>query len=159
MFRSSTVKWVFAALVLLSVGLKVGAITARTGQPRETAADITAFLSAQGFTVSLGSEASGLSFLAATRDDCRLLVADADPRGWHRYVIRQAAAPDDRVLFVYLGGIYSDQPTWLTWADYNWRKVNHLAGRELPKRIVLGMIASAGCDLTGTQWLGIAELT
>jgi hypothetical protein len=91
--------------------------------------------------------------------DCRLLVALVAPQGWHRDIVRQLASQYDQVFFVFGGVVYQDQPTRLTLMHQYWRTLNIFAGRKLPIRPVLGIVASPACNLRDMPWQELAKLS
>ena len=142
----------FVLLLVASVGAKfaIGNPSLRvveTTMEKSAKAEIAAFLNRQGFRVDNIQDQTDSPFVSAIAGSCRLIAMAAAPQGWHRGLLQQLAKGQDQELFVYGAAVYRDQPIWLTWTDHYWSVLNRYAGRNLPTRLVLGIVASPTCNL------------
>lgn len=159
---SARLKLLFALLLALSVGSKVGVGSQSLRSEEQATQDkergqITAFLDRRGFQVDQPESQLEAELVPAAAGNCRLLVVLAAPQGWHRDVVRRFASPHDHVFFVFDATVYQDQPMWLPWFHYYWRMLNSDFGRRLPPRPVLGIVASSTCDLRNMPWQELAK--
>lgn len=145
----------FVTLLALSIGTKLvlGAAEYRgDGEQGVARRTVLAFLHRQGFRTGEPEEDTQLWGVPAVRTECRLRVAIVSPQGWHREVIHRTAPPGSHVFFVVDGTIYQDQPEWRTRVRYYWQRMNGLIGRQLPPALILGVIASPGCEWLDGTW-------
>jgi|tagenome__1003787_1003787.scaffolds.fasta_scaffold20850676_1 hypothetical protein len=164
MAASPMLRGLFVLLLALSVGIKIIAgnqsVHSESQTVRSTAKDeIATFLNDHGFQVGEVEADPDFPFVTATAGDCRVLAVLAAPQGWHRDIVHRLALPHDQGFFVFGGVVYQDQPTWLTRMHEYWRVLNNFAGRKLPVRPVLGIVASPACDLRDIPWRELAELS
>ncbi len=161
---SARLKLLFALLLALSVGGKVGVGSQSLRSEEQATQDkekrqIINFLDHRGFQVDQPERQLEAALVPAAAGNCRLLVVLAAPQGWHRDVIRRFASPQDQVFFVFDAAVSQDQPMWFPWLHYYWRMLNSDFGRRLPVRPVLGIVASSTCDLRNMPWQELAELS
>ncbi|HET6378307.1 MAG TPA: hypothetical protein VFG05_08400 [Methylocella sp.] len=159
MNASRALKLAFGALLILTLGLK---LWSRMSEPvPEQAAmvrkEMAAFLAEQGFKPEPAAEDENPVSVSGTSDACTLRIVDIAPQGWHRDMLRQIASPGDRVVFVYRGSIYEDQPVWTTRLSAYWAKALRSLGLGARVEPVLGITASPACHLCGLPWALLAE--
>jgi hypothetical protein len=157
MHASPGFRLLFAVLLALSVGGKLvaGPQSLRGAEQTmqgDTKGQIAVFLSRHGFRVGEIEDQPDSLFVSATAGECRLLAVLAAPGGWHRYILRRLASPQDQVFFVFDATIYQDQPIWRPWVHHYWQVFNLYVGRHLPTQAVLGMVASPACTLGNMPW-------
>ena len=143
-----------AALLVASVGLKVRL----RGLNETDGPDVKAYVSSlavwHGFWLDNIEQAdSQMDRIAIRAGDCGVVLVFASPLGWHRDSIRRAAAPGDKVFFLYRGRRYDDQPVWETVTDHYRRRFSRVLGDNSPPHPLLGVIASSGCPPEGLDWL------
>ncbi|MFC7473497.1 hypothetical protein ACFQS7_03980 [Dankookia sp. GCM10030260] len=155
----------FLLLLVVSVAGKVVAGTQSLSGVEEAlkntamgAERVASFLERQGFRVGEVESMPDVPLVLATSGGCRLVTVLAAPQGWHRDITHQFASAGDQVFFVFDATIYQDQPKWPPWVHHYWQVLNYYVGRRVPTRPVLGIVASAACDLRGMPWREIAEL-
>jgi hypothetical protein len=138
--------------------LTLSSLSERRGTAAASAAkQVVTLLSQEGFQLGDIDEDSDLPIVQAVRNGCHILVAVVSPLGWHRDSMRQLAKSKDRILFVVDGEFYREQPRWRTLTYYYWRRLNGYAGRRLPARPVLGLVASPKCSLQDIAWQKLVE--
>ena len=81
-----------------------------------------------------------------------MLIMKVSVDGWQRDLIRNRAQVTDRVLFIFRGKIYTDQPVWLTAAVGWWSKQLQKVGllRNVPP--VIAVIAPRLCNAERLPW-------
>jgi hypothetical protein len=67
-------------------------------------------------------------------------------------MIRRFATPSDRVFVVFQGSVYKQQPTWLTVADFLWRRFRRELGFNARAAPLIAVIGSAQCDAERLPW-------
>lgn len=151
---------VLALLLALSVGAKavLGGASVDDGGRAAAKVAVATLLGRHGFRVDATEDDAASPFVSAVRGDCRLLVVAVSPQGWERDLVHRLAPPGGGAVFVFDGEFHEDQPKLRTSALHYWRRLNALAGRRLPARPVLGVVASPECDLRGVAWSDVAEL-
>jgi hypothetical protein len=150
----------FVALLGLSLLLKIpGSLNQKELTPSDVGGPVSAFLKSNGFQTEASTSDEDLFLISATAGKCRLLVALASPQGWHRYVLRQLAPEDGKVLFLFNGKSYRDQPVLLTRSyDYWSRLLRFLGGNPTP-RPVYGVVGSPDCPMDSMPWDQLAGVS
>lgn len=141
------------AIAVISVTLKAfGSARAVSERPERIVGQLAEFLDGQGFSVEPPTSDVDLFSLMATNGECQALVAVLSPQGWHRDVIRGLTPAGDRLHIFYDGENYQDQPVFRT------RMANYVdvmlraTGLPVRPKPVIGVIASAPCNLDTAQW-------
>ena len=153
----SGLNWLILPLLLLPLTLawKLVASPAERGAPndRDIQARVGEFLNRQHFVVSAAERVSeGNPMLVASAGLCRMLITRAAPIASDRDMIRQNASAGDSVFIVFHGRVYSEQPTWLTAADFLWSRLQRELG--FPSRSIgpIAVIATRSCDAERLPW-------
>jgi hypothetical protein len=152
-------KWLLVVVLLsLTLGWKLVANTylrSPESQPDEQLAErkVAQFLARNHFNV-VGAEqvVFGLQLVSATAGSCRVRVALSSSRGWHRDLLSQLPAQDDRTFVVFGGKIYREQPMWLTVPDFLWSKLLGRLGLNANPTPVINVIESPLCDAEKLPW-------
>jgi hypothetical protein len=154
---SPGLKWLILPLLLLPLTLawKLVASPAERRAPndRDIQARVGEFLNRQHFVVSAAERVSeGNPMLAASAGPCRMLITRAAPIASDRDMIRQNASAGDSVFIVFHGQVYSEQPTWLTAADFLWSRFRRELGFSSPSMGPIAVIATRNCDAERLPW-------
>jgi hypothetical protein len=141
-------------LLPLTLGWKVFVHSNDSSDPNETSeAKVAGFLVSHQFSlVGMEKMTGEMPVVRATAGACRMLVALASPRGWHRDMLRTLAEPSDRTFVVFRGSVYSEQPMFLTITYFLWSKFLSQLGLKVNARPVLAVIATKDCDAERLPW-------
>jgi hypothetical protein len=156
---SSVHRLIFAGLLCLTLAIKVsGAVETRGPNADDIIrAQLHGFLRTNGFDDTKLVEIFNPVAVSGQDGSCRLLILNAAPQGWHRDMLARYATGSDRSFFVFQGKIYQRQPVWRTTLDHYWAMSAHGVGLNVPNRLVLGVVASPGCDAERLPWVKVAE--
>jgi hypothetical protein len=153
-------KLLLGGLLLGSIGLKVSdALPADGAQPNAVVrVQLHNFLVRHGFAeqpteISKPVTVSGLS------GSCRLVIINAAPQGWHQDMPGRFAMETDQVFFIFRSERYQHQPVWFTRADFYLRLPAAYVGFHVPIHLVLGVVASADCDVGKLHWEELTSLS
>jgi hypothetical protein len=154
--RSSRgLKWILVLLLPLTLAWKLAVHTRHPSDLTEKQVQqrVAEFLVRQHFVVSTAADVSeGQPSLRATAGLCRVLVARSPAVGWDHDLIRRYATDADRVFVVFAGRVYSEQPTWLTVADFLWARFWRDLGFRTNPAPVLAVIAEPSCGAERLPW-------
>jgi hypothetical protein len=138
--------------MLVSIGWKVAAYS-QAFDSSESTQKIAGFLTRQHFTIAdAGEMPGGTQMMRATARACSMIVALSSPRGWDRDMIRRLATPTDHTFVVFRGRIYSEQPMWLTVADFLWSRVLGELGMKADAAPVIAVTAANNCEAERLPW-------
>jgi hypothetical protein len=153
-------KLLFGGLLLATIGLKIsGALGSGVAHPDDVVrAQLHDFLSHHGF-VAQPTEIVNPVAVAGQSGSCQLLLINVAPQGWHRDMPGRYATATDQSFFVFRAQRYQQQPIWLTRADYYWRLPARTVGLQTPLDLVLGVVASAACDVNKLPWNELVHLS
>ncbi len=158
MIRSLVPKLVLIGLLVLTLSLKVsvGMRQFVSGQDEMVRTYIATFLARQGFepdpvAIQYPLGASGRS------GGCQLLIAEVAYQGWQRDFFRRAVSEEDQFFVLFRGHKYQHQPVWLTRLSGYWNTFLRNLGFNAPVEPVLGIVASATCDLNAMPWQELAD--
>jgi len=147
---SPALKWLVLLLLPLSLGWKLAVHPDYTDDLTDK---VATFLSGHGFKVVVGKiQMPGAPYIIATRGGCQILVARPSYRGSDDDMIRRRASATDRVLIVFGGKVYTEQPTWLTVPDYLWAKFLGELGFKPHPASLIAVIAQKSCDAERLPW-------
>jgi hypothetical protein len=125
----------------------------RPDDPSYLVGDIVAFLAAQSFAAAASEvDVDHLPIVEAERADCRLRVMKASYYGADRDTIRSLTPPGARLIFIYRGTVYAEQPVWLIVSDQIWMRFLlslRLAEHAPP---VLAVAAAPECRVESMAW-------
>lgn len=154
MIASLAVKGLLAAVLVVSLSLKVTGAAKRDDSPENRLRDETrAFIERSGFRVTRTTQDLDLVLISAVDGrGCRLTVGLVSLQGWHRHLMHQIVLPDERLSFVFGGALYPDQPMWRTRMQHYWNQIHRYAGLSPPLRPALAVIAGPACDLSQVNW-------
>jgi hypothetical protein len=154
---SPGLNWLILPLLLLPLTLawKLVVRPAERGalSDRDIQARVGDFLNRQHFVVSAAEHAGeGRPILVASGGPCRMLITRAAPIASDRDMILKNASAGDSVFIVFHGQVYSEQPTWLTTADFLWSRLQRELG--FPSRSIgpIAVIATRSCDAERLPW-------
>jgi hypothetical protein len=117
---------------------------------------LASFLDRHGFVDREIVELADLAAATGRSGDCRLVLVNVAPQGWHRNLLGRVASRSDRLLFVFRGRTYADQPVWRTRFYGYWRRIAAAVGWQAQTGMVYGVVASGSCDLNGMRWTELA---
>jgi hypothetical protein len=150
---SRTFKWAIAVLIFLTIGWK---IAIPPDDASDLDGDLIAFFKRNNFSIALADRivnpdvgTTNVPIIEANRDSCTLLVAALIFDGSNRQLIESRLASADRRFVVFRGKIYTEQPIFLTVANYLWsRFLTELGlGRRQSPALAIGSDASCNADL------------
>lgn len=143
-------------VLLLAASLAGKALSERRAAdpaPRDSLADLAAYLAARGYAVSVADTNTAPVWVSGTLGGCLVRIADVPPQGWARSIVAQLGA-GQQVRYAFGGGFYPDQPVLLTSiAEYRQRLLRYF-GLVAPPPIVRAILVSPACP-AGT--IGPAE--
>jgi hypothetical protein len=148
-------KWFVLLLLPLTIGWKLAVRPGGSGEvaEKEVQRKVAEFLVRQHFNVVASEQATeGKPTISATTGACRMLVAKSPALGWDRDMIRGHATSTDNVFVVFRGGVYAEQPTWLTVPDFLWARLRREIGLNAQAAPVLAIIATTSCDAERLPW-------
>jgi hypothetical protein len=147
-----------AVLLASSILLKIpGSLDQEEIAAPDVEGRVSAFLGSSGFTTEANFSDEDLFMVSATAGQCRLLVALASPHGWHRHLIRQLAPTGGKVLFLYDGRSYDDQPVLRTRVYDYWSRWLRFLGGDPSPRPVYGVVGSPECAMDTLPWEKLAD--
>jgi hypothetical protein len=135
----------------LSLKLMHGAAS-DVSQPDVISGQLATFLDRHGFGNQETIELARLAAVSGRSGDCRLVLVDVAPQGWHRNLLSRVVSPSDQLLFVFQGRTYSSQPVWQTWFHRYRSRVAAALGWDARSEMVYAVVASRNCDLTHIRW-------
>ncbi|HEX4738280.1 MAG TPA: hypothetical protein VH331_12035 [Allosphingosinicella sp.] len=156
--RSSVASAGFAALLLLSLGGKIAA-QAHAAEPDDVlfVRTAVALMARARLTTSLAEGHLG-TIVYGRRGRCVLMVRDTVEGATYAEGYRQAAAKIGPVTYLYRGNRYSSPPGFRPLADhYLWRGLGKL-GVAVPRRPLVAMAATPGCDFHAVDLRPLQEL-
>jgi hypothetical protein len=155
---SPALRWSVAILLVLTLGWKWvtdSYIRADQGEPEEKVAERVAgaFLIRNHFNLVGSREVVfGMQLLEASAGPCRIRLALASSRGWHRDLIQGMVTPGDSTFVVFGGNVYSEQPMWRTVPDFLWFKFLSALGLRVHSTPVITVIATPNCEAERLPW-------
>ncbi|ANY78235.1 hypothetical protein BB934_08310 [Microvirga ossetica] len=138
----------FSLLLAATVFLKLPGLTLLTPAAPEVPVfpgGVTELLEQRGFEVRRITPAEDLAWVYGTAEGCQVRVTEVAPQGWQRSLLAQLAG-EQRLVFLFGGETYSEQPVLKTRADFYWGKLNRYFGRSVPGRPVLAAIVTSACE-------------
>jgi len=148
-------KLLLALVLILTVVPKILSKVGNDFRPPEAETRTIAFLSHNGFEAH-GEQRRFGRLVYASSGECRLRVLEVDASGASRDSVRLMAAPADRIIFVFDGKVYSDQPMVLTFLWSSWTSFQNRIGLPASPKVILGIAASQACSLEELPWREIA---
>jgi hypothetical protein len=151
---SPAFRWSIFLLLPLTIGWKLivtpeGALDLRDrGEIQEK---LVEFLNRHQFDVDI-EKLLDAPVIRASTETCQMLIMNVSLDGWQRDLIRGRARTTDRVLFIFRGKVYADQPAWLTAAVGFWSRQLQRLGllRNVPP--VIAVIAPRLCNAERLPW-------
>lgn len=148
----------FGLLVLtLSFKVSVGMRQFASGQDEMVRTYIATFLARQGFEPDPATAIRYPIGASGRSGGCQLLITEVAYQGWDRNFFRRALSEEDQFFFLFRGHKYQDQPVWLTRLSGYWNTFLRNLGFNAPVEPVLGIVASAPCDLNAMPWQELAD--
>jgi hypothetical protein len=156
---SPAFKWFVALLLPLTLAAKLATNpsirSSESSDPPEKVAEsnVVQFLRRNHVDVVESKEVVfGLQLLTVEAGPCRMRVALSSSRGWHRDMIKNLVAPQERTFIVFGGKIYVEQPMWLTVPDFLWSKLLSQMGFSSYPRPVINVIEGPLCNAEKLPW-------
>ena len=149
MISSRAYRWSIIVLLLLTAAWK---IAIPQYNPNDLQEEIVGFFERNSFRVVVTSDmVNHVPIIQASTDECRLLVARLTPDGWNRDLIR-SYVNTDRLLIVFMGQVYVQQPIFWTVVHYLWSRFLFVLGfvRHITPVIAVG--ANSSCDVNRLPW-------
>jgi hypothetical protein len=153
----AVLKWFVLLLLPLTLGWKLAVRPADPGElgqiDKDAQRKVADFLVRQHFTIAVADKMEeGQPAVRATAGVCRILVAKSPAMGWDRDLIRRYATAEDQVFIVFRGGVYAEQPTWLTVSDSLWSRFRRELGFKAEASPILAVIAARNCEAERLPW-------
>lgn len=115
--------------------------------------EIGAFLASHGLRATATDDTTdGFPVLRATRGACQMLVMAVSYYGADRDVVRSLSPAGDRVIFIYRGEIYAEQPVWRIVSDQIWMRLLRSLGLSDHDPPVIAVASSPQCDADRLPW-------
>jgi len=152
-------KLVLIGLLILTLSFKIsnGMSQFVSGQDEMVRTYIATFLARQGFEPDPASAIQYPIGASGRSGGCQLLITEVAYQGWQRDFFRRALSEEDQFFFLFRGHKYQDQPVWLTRLSGYWNTFVRNLGFNAPVEPVLGIVASAPCDLNAMPWQELAD--
>ena|GEM_PF-3434085 len=159
MISSLVPKLVLIGLLILTLSFKIsnGMSQFVSGQDEMVRTYIATFLARQGFEPDPASAIQYPIGASGRSGGCQLLITEVAYQGWQRDFFRRALSEEDQFFFLFRGHKYQDQPVWLTRLSGYWNTFVRNLGFNAPVEPVLGIVASAPCDLNAMPWQELAD--
>jgi hypothetical protein len=154
---SPAFRWFIVLLLPLTIVWKLTAVSGAALEDKEVQDRLVEFLNYHQFDVVV-EKLLDAPVIRATTGTCQMLLMRVSPDGWQRDLIRGRAQATDRVLFIFRGTVYTDQPVWLTAAVGWWSKQLQKLGlrRNIPP--VIAVIAPELCRAERLPWDELHEI-
>lgn len=150
MSYSSALKWFVAISLPLTLAWK---LSVKVDNADYLENNLLAFLMHQDFAaVATGEMMDSFPIIVAKRGACQMRVMKASYYGADRDTIKSLVAAPDRLLFVYRGSVYAEQPVWLIVADQFWMRSLRSLGLADHEPPVLAVAAAAPCEADRLPW-------
>ena len=149
MNSSAAFRWSIAAVVLLSVGLK---LATRPEPQQDFKGGLTKFLQSNQFSIVSDEVVNYTPIVRATRASCYLQIARLSPDGSNRDLIRHLAAGTDHSFIVFRGAVYTQQPVFWTLLDHFWSRSLLQLGLIDQTRPIISVAASSSCNAEELPW-------
>lgn len=147
---SPALKWIILVLLPLTLAWK---LTVKVDSDDHLADDITAFLTRHEFhAVAIEDTIDGFPIISMSNGACQMRVIEASYDGADRDMIRKLVAANDRLIFIYRGKVYREQPILLTVSDHIWTRSLRKIGLMDHDPHVLAVVAPAECDADRLPW-------
>jgi hypothetical protein len=152
-------KLVLCGLLVLTLSFKlsVGMRQFVPGQDEMVRAYIATFLARHGFQPNRVIAIQDPIGALGRSGGCQLLITEVAFQGWQRDFFRRVVSEEDQFFFLFRGHKYRDQPVWLTRLSGYWNTFLRTLGFNAPVEPVLGIAASAPCDLNAMPWQELAD--
>jgi hypothetical protein len=156
--RSAVASSGFAALLLLSLAGKVAAqATAATPDAALFVRTAAAAMAEAGLATAVVKGHLGM-IVYGRRGGCALMIRDTSEGTTYAEGYRLAAAPIGPVTYLYRGVRTSSPPDYRPLADYYvWRGLRKL-GLRTPRRPLIAVAATPGCDFRAVDLRALEEL-
>jgi hypothetical protein len=139
---------VLALVLVASLALKAANSAAVPDKASDWVTERMAeFLQKREFEITRNPSDVDLVSLFAVRDQCRILIANVSPLGWHRDVIRKITPDGSRLTYIFKGQLYEDQPILQTWLDHYWIRLRQSIGLSPSISPTIAVVQSAQCDV------------
>ena len=141
---SSALKWCFVLILLLSVAWKIAII----GNQDDLNGSVTEFFERNRFsTVVTDRIFNGTPIIEANKASCHLKVATLTQDGSDQELLRSlTVGSTDRVLIIFKGRVYRQQPVLWTVLDYHWSKLLRELGFKRYIIPTFAVVANSHCD-------------
>ena len=149
-------KWLFLLLLVVSLAWKSAIHIDYSSDLEE---NVFRFLVRNDFLVTVSEEMiRDKRTFRATNGACRMLVTPISSRGWERPTIEERTTKLDQAFIVFGGRIYTEQPIWLTAADFLWYKIlSELGSTRVRPTPILAVIANKNCDAERLPWYELSS--
>lgn len=149
---------VLAAALVASLGPKLAlSRPAPDTDPQLFAKRAIALLSAQGFTTRLEHRPFG-TILYAITDTCRLMLADYPPHGTVAEPLSLIARPVGPLRYLWNGEVIEAPPKLWPLTSFLIQRELRRMGFSPPRRTLIAVAGSNGCDLKAIDWRKLATL-
>jgi hypothetical protein len=134
----------FGLLLAASLGLKLSQQARPETVETLRQDEVLAFLHHHGFAVSMSDPSESPVWTIGTKSDCRVQITDLAPQGWHRAAVARHAG-GQRVVYIYGGRTYAEQPVLQTTLDHYRRRLERYLGMPARPPAIRAMVLSQGC--------------
>jgi hypothetical protein len=148
---SPTIKWLIVIILPLTLAWKV--LVKIDYEKDDLENDAIAFLNRHEFHVGeIDHAIDRFPIIHASSGACQMRVMHDSYAGVYRDLIRNVTAANERLIYVYRGTVYREQPTWLTQSDEYWTRLIRKFGLAGHNPRVLAVVGSPQCDMERLPW-------
>lgn len=150
---------VFTALLAISLAGKI--LSNQPTPPPDDAlfaAAVEQALRSNGFSRIAREPFEKRTSIVATRGSCTVWAAESNAHGTFAEPIARRARRVGPLHFVFDGEIRDERPRYEPLLSFYWWRELRRIGVEAPRRPVVAVAASKGCDALSMDWSGLATL-
>ncbi|MCJ2011418.1 hypothetical protein [Methylobacterium sp. J-076] len=141
-----------AALLALSVPLKLWTIGAVADDGAKPEARLVRILSEDGFATRADDRMTGQAAVVGEKGACRVWLGYVASDGWHRDLVAGSASRTVEVAFLFKGRAYADQPVWATWLDEKLSILARSFALQVRASPVVATLTDRGCGADRDRW-------
>ena len=148
----------FAALLALTLGLKVAASTPQDEGDRQLfAATVADMLTDRGFAVQMERRPIGM-VVAAQKEGCSMTVREYPPEGTFASTFAEQARAIGPLRFAYRGALVAEPPKMRPLTANYLRRVQQRLGMTPAREPIIAIAAAPACDVAALPWNRLTNL-
>lgn len=142
--RPADASLVLGLLLCITLAGKAATLARTPGAAADDGMTAVGFLKAQGLVVQPFDPTGAPAWIAGSRDDCTVRIAEVAPEGWSRAIVAQQTV-GERLLYAFDGRFYDQQPVTRTWIENYRRRLARYLGFDVPALHVFAVAAAPAC--------------